>query len=371
MKIDIIQSTRTRYGVLSAFTHSFARALERAKVRVRMYSSEIPDYEKNPPDFTLSLFTLPKGEAYAWDHFKIPHIHYAVDRIEYVSELPRSPYLIITVDNRTSEKMLKEMGYEKVLFLPHAADRALIDEKGERPFDLTFLATCVESSQVRDKFKKLPPPMGSVLERAVELTLSDLTTSYHDAFLQACYEADISKSVLEILDLGEMLKILELKIRSKDRIQLVKSIQNIPLHIFGDPFDTLGWQEVLEGQKNVILHPAVSFDEALQVLQKSRLTLNSIPTIKDGAHERIFYAYLSGALPATNENLFLKETFQDRANILFYPPSKWGELEPKLETFLGDEELRQEAVDRGREIVLTHHTWDARAKTLLDYLKNV
>lgn len=70
-------------------------------------------------------------------------------------------------------------------------------------------------------------------------------------------------------------------------------------------------------RSNVVLHPAVTFAESLAILQQSKICLNSVPTLRNGSHERVLASYACGALPISSENLFWQEELGD--DIIMYP----------------------------------------------------
>ena len=61
-------------------------------------------------------------------------------------------------------------------------------------------------------------------------------------------------------------------------------------------------------------------------MRTSKIVLNSSIKNKSGAHERIFAALASGAIVATSENEYLKETFQEQQGILFYKNAEIGKI---------------------------------------------
>lgn len=376
MKIWIFQSSgASTYNVLNHFSESFVRALVRQGVEVRVFRDVMPPFAHFDADFVVTFFgyNIPASRPMPWDIYKIPHVYLSVDTIDYFIHQAGSPYLILAVRDRAAYKILLEKGYRNTLFLPHAADQdfdmpSLTGPGTERPYEVSFLGSVPSHSIIVKSLKTFPLPFQDAMETILELLFSDVSTSYHEAYRIIAKKRQLPPLSFENETI--YMKLIEMIARYRDRIELLKSIRRIPLHIFGGSFDNRPWKEVLQGQDNITFHPEITFAGALDVMKKSKITLNSSPTIKEGGHERLFYAYLCGSLPMTNENLFVNDWFQDGKNILTYRTDRRELAEEKIISFLRDEPRRIAAVEEGRAIVLSHHTWDNRAKELIAALKN-
>lgn len=92
--------------------------------------------------------------------------------------------------------------------------------------------------------------------------------------------------------------------------------------------------------------------------------------MKHGAHERIFSSFACGALPLSSESVFLKEQFNENEDLLFYRPNHWSEANLKIEEILKDENHRCEMVKKGYDKTMRDHTWDHRAKSLLEHIEH-
>lgn len=103
-------------------------------------------------------------------------------------------------------------------------------------------------------------------------------------------------------------------------------------------------------------------------MKNSQILLNSSPMFKLGAHERIFYGLGCGALVISNETPWLNDHFINGEDILMYQVKKLPEMNQKIKYLLNNKEERISCTRKGQNKVLLHHTWDVRAKELLNIL---
>ena len=174
----------------------------------------------------------------------------------------------------------------------------------------------------------------------------------------------------ELFEMGSM---VDFYMRGEDRVELIRSIKDARVHIFGGTVyrkeqPALGWHHYLGNQENVTIHPAINYSESLEVLKKSRIALNSSPTYKNGSHERVFAALACGALPITSESRYFREVFVDGEDLIFYQFNDRQAVNGKINYLLAHEGERKEAAEKGRQKVLKGHTWDNRVDTILQFM---
>lgn len=372
-----------RYGVLHHFTVELAEAIKRQGIKCRVLEAERynpkPFLEKlfgNPPDCTLSFNgLLPDDEGrFFCEMIQIPHVACLVDIPNHFVSLARSPLTIITCSDKIDCDFFKGLNQNNVLFMPHGFDQHLISPiDNERPHEVTMLSSFIDDEHLRQSWKqKYPKPICLALEEAAEQALAQSDVSYIQAFVEAI-NRQMSKPggvSPKDIDFIETLDDLVMYIRGKDRISLVKSIKDAKVDIYGSTDEgTRGWKECIGSKHpNITCHPAVPFQQALDIMKESKIVLNSYPSVKHGAHERLFSGIACGALPITTENTFLKETFTDGKDINFYRYGKLDRVNGLVNEYLKDEKKRIHSVEKAQKVILKHHTWDIRVKELLKEL---
>lgn len=359
------------------FTLKFAEAFERHGVATKVIDVDehtlsaglLQELRQFQPDLTASFNTLlPMAEnRFLCDFLEIPHWSILVDPLFYSLQYLRSPYSWISSVDRSDVAYLKGMGFERGFFFPHAIERDLEPGDGPRPYEVVFFGTCYDYESLRTSWlQRLPPEHSKVLDTAIELFSSDINLSLTDSLANAW---GLSKLDPAQADFPALFYYLDNYTRGKERIELIKAVRDIPVHVFGElsrdnVAAILGWRQYLKHQKNVTLHPAVPFDQALQILKQSKFCLNSMPFFKNGSHERVLIGLATGALPITTQNLYFQEKFQEGKELLFYPLGQPQAINEPLHRLLADETARQAIVEAGRQQVLAQDTWDERVKLI-------
>lgn len=367
------------------FTKHLSNALKRKGVNTiiidanqSILSSETIQTIRNfAPNYTCSFnsFESLSGGGYLWDYLKIPHISFLVDPSFYSTSLTKSAYSILTCVDRSDCKAIESSGFEKVFFWPHAVEKELGNEKtANKPYDVVFLGSCYDYENIRTAWQEgSSKKYGQVLDNAIDIVFSDESASLAEALVASWNASGLDP---QGVDFAQLYTYLDSYTRGFDRIELIRSIKDAKVHVFGDlatenAVGIMGWKHYLAASRNVTVHPPVLFEEGLNILKKSKIVLNSMPFFRDGSHERIFTGFACGCLPITSESKYLREQFVPGKELLFYSASARKDVNGLLNDWLIDERKREDAATLGREKVMQHHTWDNRAEVLLQKLKNL
>ncbi len=383
-RIDVFMPPRSQYQVLHHFTQSLAAALTRTGVSCRVLEAQrdqpqlfIDELLRNKPECTLSFNgLLPDEEGrFFCNLIRIPHVACLVDAPQHYLALIRSPYSVITCVDRFYCDFFQGLNFQNSLFMPHGVDKELIippTPLDERPFEALMLASFIDYEQVRKTWKKtFETALCKALEEAAEIILSERDIPCVQALALALDRQTRSPMGLDPakIDFVMALDQLEDYVNGRDRVDLLKGIKDAQVHVFGAGAE--GWKKHLGQSRNILTHDAVSYDQALKLMRQSKVVLNSCPTIKNGAHERIFAGIASGAAVVTNDNLYMHDNFKHGDSILFYHHGRWEEINREINAYLHDEEKRLVLVKNGQKIVHEGHTWDHRAATLISELSPI
>lgn len=171
-------------------------------------------------------------------------------------------------------------------------------------------------------------------------------------------------SVEMLIVLREELLFIDRYIRAYFREKIVMEIAKS-----GVPFDIYGWSSTdLEQFQNVSLKEVVSFEEMLRICQRSRFVLNIQPWTKDGVQERVFNTMLGGSVLVTDTSEMLEREFQGGENVLLYHLDEIEKLPEMLKYYMNHPKLAEKIAAKGYEIAKQRHTWEIRAKEILDLL---
>lgn len=386
-KISLI-TTFNLYESKRYFAQKFSEALQRAGIETQIldwesYQSKqdlLSDLMSFRPDLTCSFNTIQPlpDKQFLWDKLRLPHLAILVDPALYSVELVNSSYSIIACVDRQDCAALRSIPFHNVIFFPHAVERELnYDRQQARKYDVVFLGSCNDYEGVRKEWQsKYPAVVGTVLDSASELVLSDRYISLAEALTFAINQQPFDNASI---DFATLFSYLDTYTRGKDRVNLIRSIKDpaVKIHIFGqaetERFSNAqhDWTYYVGSQSNVILHPSVPFTESLQILRQSKICLNSMPFFKDGTHERVFCSLACGCLPLTSSTRYLAEQFQEGKEILMYQPSKWNKVNDLIVDVLKNEKQRQLIAEQGRKKLMQHHTWDNRVEQLITNWKTL
>jgi spore maturation protein CgeB len=367
------------------FGKMFAEALVRAGHEINVVDGDsIESQEKefkkacNPAltDFTCSFNSqIPTDDGkFICDFTGVPHVFFNIDPLYYYRDTFNSPYMMVSCVDHFDVEYAHARGFKKAFFFGHAVERDLSPEPHqERPYDVVFIGSCYDHETLRKYWREnLAPETVKVIENAIDIVLGDNKTPVFTAVENALREKG--------MDLQHDNKIVSLAhyvdnyVRGKDRVELIRSIKKAQIHVFGgtaywrkEP-EILDWNHSLASQKNVTIHPAVTFKDSLSILKQSKICLNSMPFFKNGTHERIFSGLACGSLPITTDNLWIRDHFTQGEDILLYrhAPEGWKEVDEIVNDYLADPVKRERIVSRGREKVMRYHTWDVRVQQLMD-----
>jgi hypothetical protein len=245
-RIDVFMPPLSNYGVLHHFTEKMHQALQRAGINSRLLEAKREDPApflnalfEDEPECTLSFNgLLPDNQGrFFCDMIGIPHVACLVDSPNDFMPLTTSPSTIITCVDRSSVDFFKGTGFPRVMFLPHGVDRDLApDPSGNREYDVVMLSSCIDYEGIHASWKKkYPAPIRKAMEEAAEQALSDLNTPYYQTFVAALNKQIQDQSGIDPdkVDFTEILDDLEMYIRGKDRVELVKSIKDAKIDVFG------------------------------------------------------------------------------------------------------------------------------------------
>ena len=362
------------------FTAKFAEAMQRKGIETRIIDVNeqslgpemISSLRRYAPDLTCSFNTLlPVSEdKFLWDFLETPHWSILVDPALYSLQVTRSPYTILSCVDKSDVAYVKSSGFENVFFFPHAVEPELYAPKNEaRPYEVVFFGSCYDYESLRASWRQRnPEALNKVLDDAIDLVFGDNHTSLAEALVKAWNASKLDPTGADFISLFYY---LDNYTRGKDRVELIRAIKDVPVHVFGElstdnAVGVLGWHPYLSGQSNVILHPSVPFDQYIEILKKSKICLNSMPFFKNGGHERVLTGLACGVVPITTDNIYFKENFKADKELLFYNMRERGQVNAQIQHLLAHEVDRSSIAAAGGAKVHKYHTWDQRVDVLLE-----
>ncbi|TWB19001.1 glycosyl transferase family 1 [Nitrospirillum amazonense] len=201
----------------------------------------------------------------------------------------------------------------------------------------------------------------TLFDDAADLALSQDTLSLEDAIDQVMAVRDTSLTPASRTQLIRKSREVYRYVEAYRRHQLLVTLNaaGVPLVVYGKgwedrPFPAFDWRG--EG----------SFEETLRLLRRTRMVLNSNNNFVAGGHERVFAAQVNGAAVVSDTSRYYDRHYTDGRDMLFY---RWTALETlpgRIEAAQADPAGLAAVARAGFRQAATHHTWDVRARHILD-----
>lgn len=381
-RIGIIRVLESRYGMLHTFTEQLYVALRRLPnlevvlltpdpEGMSAFLEELKEKSLQALIVFNSYFADTQGRLFC-DVLRIPTLFCLVDSFYHFSHAATF-YGILAFIDEGQRRFAEELGYLRVLDLPHAVEApALASPHGERPYGCAMFSSGIDSSKIAEMWQRqLPQPLYSALIETAEKLLSHATLSCPETFEAAfCrhYHLPNAEGLVKQPLYFTLLKQLDLYVKGRGRVALLQGLQGIAIDLFGGGDD---WRAILgDTCPHVTLHGEITYAQVLERMCLSKVVLNNCESIRYGAHERVFAALAHGAAVATADTPFLRKTFpSDDDGILYYRAPRWEPLRAAIARALDDEAWRSASVAKGQEIIAEHHLWKHRADTILAILQ--
>lgn len=139
----------------------------------------------------------------------------------------------------------------------------------------------------------------------------------------------------------------------------------ITIHVYGDTWKNAPFQSC----KNLIRHPAVSPREGLEIMERSRISLNIMSWHKDGLTERVLNAMLCQSAVLSDRSSILEDIFVSGQDLILFSLKQLDTLPALIKELLSDEERLWEITMNGYENARKNHRWKNRAKAFLQILE--
>lgn len=397
------------YDTIDLFAEAFADAFERLgcichKIDIRDKDSAMRNLrqyiEEETIDGVISFNNIGYNLSFhesgnIWEEKGIPYFNILMDHpFHYANSLEHAPDTsIVFCTDRNHVNYMKRFypKIECVDFMPHAGMEADITKHAaagrchlctngnpyhpkmeERPIDVLYAGGLSKYMA-----EGLVPDLGEIREfDAFALTKEVLSDLMH-------HPSKTTESSIEeyLLSIGKQYSDQELKhwiteLRFLDayavsfyREQSVRLLveNGIQTTVFGGGWNRCEWAE----NPNFIYGGKVLAPQVLELMNHSKIVLNTMTWYKNGIHDRIINGMLAKAFVVTDESEFLKETFFGEGQTLAaFKLLQIQNLPDKIQEFLQHPDKMAETAETGYGFAKKHHTWNQRAEYIYEnYLK--
>lgn len=297
-----------------------------------------------------------------WDLWDIPCYNIIVDHPMYFHDtLDHAPANgIVVCSDRYHQAYIRRFypTVRRTLFLPTAGECLKEFEElkpfAERSIDVLFIGSYkYETSVPYDEFDLC----------ITEAVIMHPSLTF-EAVLENCFlERDCHLSDKQLKSVIQDKCFLDRNTCALFRAEILRTLvkAGITVTVYGDHFENTD----LCDYPNFIYRGQCSTEEGIRLMEDSKIVLNQLAWFKDGSSERIYEAMLQGAVPLTDDSIYLRENCTDPADIRFYSLSHLDQLPDIVSSILANpdaaEILRRNAYTKAR----MQHTWKERAAALL------
>ena len=322
-----------------------------------------------------------EGIGYVWDEYRIPCYNIVVDHPYYyhdrLADLPKE-YHHISID-KFQERYFKEFypEYHHLGFLPLAGtelpgednNAACSSMQDERYMDVIMTGNYTPPSFCEKHIHWINEEYAAFYQGIIDELIAHPHQTVEQAELAACEREMGYTPYDEIRIAMHRMIFIDLYVRNYWRGEAVKALVDagIKVDVFGK-----GWEELqCEKPENLHIHPQTTSLACLQHLQHAKVSLNVMPWFKDGAHDRVFNSILNGAVCVSDKSKYLCEELQDGEGICYYELEKIENLPHIVKDLLQNEKKMQDIVEKGFGKVRENHSWDIRAKQIINWIESI
>lgn len=314
-----------------------------------------------------------------WDQYQIPFYNILMDHpFHYKAALDRAPeQMILLCMDRNHVEYVKRFfpNIKRVAFFPHAGielqkkDAAYAGESCYVPIEDRKIDVLYAGGLSRYAAEGLIPDLGSIREfDAFELVKNALEKLINNPELTTEYviEQCLQEINFKINDkkLGETiaeLRFLDALAVSFYREQAVRILaeNGVTVTVFGVGWDRCEWES-----PNVVYAGVTSPAQILELMNQSKIVLNTMTWFKQGAHDRIFNGMLAGAAVVSDRSEYVEEIFTKQKQLQLFSLDGIKELPEIVQSLLQHPRVAQDMADCGYEETRRRHMWINRLQDI-------
>ncbi|MDF2544535.1 MAG: hypothetical protein K0S47_4253, partial [Herbinix sp.] len=158
---------------------------------------------------------------------------------------------------------------------------------------------------------------------------------------------------------------VDLYVRTTTRDHCIHSLlsNNIKVTVNGAGWDKFNNKP---GYKlEIITDKGLDISQTLNIMGKSKMVLNHLPTYQNGMHERIYSSMRAGAISLTLDFPIVHEQFTDNENIILFQDFRHQDLADRVKYLLDHPIEAARIAEQGKESADELHTWAHNSNKIL------
>jgi len=252
---------------------------------------------------------------------------------------------------------------ERCIFFPHGGPPPLLDQRPtrERDIDILFAGNIQATPPFKDWLEAEFPNFEHVREALIAVE-EQLCSPHAQIFttIMVALEAVGIKRTPQLL--SEVFPPTERFFINRERVRILSAIKNHRVTVIGDVSN-----EITKAFPNHQFIGGQSFTQVMDAMARAKVSLNIVPSFRDGGHERMFYSLAYGSLLLTDYNKFLKDDEASNPFINFFPDDLI-ELDKMLDQWLSDDTILDNQRSGATDHYAARHTWQQRLLPVLNEL---
>lgn len=318
----------------------------------------------------ISNIKLSNGK-YLQDYIHAPYYYFLVDHPMHHHAILKEnlhDFHALCIDNYHSKYLSK--------YYPHIRSVHTVYHGGcytgtpvaynKRKIDVLFTGTFKPCNELLQIMHDSPEPASKISISMAKEMLSHPKLKQEDAFSKALQNLGIVLTQEEFPEwLNIIGNIVDHYIRGiyRDRLLETMAGEDYCVEIYGQD-----WEKCTIKADNIHFHPAVNFEENLELINHAKITIYPDIGFHSGAHERIFSSMLSKTLCISDRNQYLDKIFDDGKEILFIDYNHLDHLNEIIHRHLTDYKKAELITDRAYRKVSAEHTWKQRAEQITEII---
>ena len=310
-----------------------------------------------------------------WDQFAIPFFNIMMDHpFHYKTALDHAPeQMVLLCMDRNHVDYVKRFfpTVKQTEFFPHAGIEVLRGDAGrqmvpiaERKIDVLYAG-----GLSRYAAEGLIPDLGRIREfdafafvkHALETLIENPQNTTEDVIEAGLKELDLRFHDEKLGEIIVELRFLDSLAVSFYREQMIRTLTEagITVTVFGVGWDRCEWEN-----QHLIYGGIAQPMQILELMNESKVVLNTMTWFKRGAHDRIFNGMLAGAVVVSDSSEYIDEQFKDGEELKLFSLQDRKGLTETVKTLLSNTESAQKTADCGYLCAKEHHRWINRFRDI-------
>ncbi len=314
-----------------------------------------------------------------WDQYQIPFYNILMDHpFHYKAALDRAPeQMILLCMDRNHVDYVKRFfpNIKRVAFFPHAGielrkkDMACAEESSYLPIEERKIDVLYAGGLSRYAAEGLIPDLGSIREfdafelvkNALEKLINNPELTTEHVIEQCLQEINFKINEKKLGETIAELRFLDALAVSFYREQAVRILaeNGVTVTVFGVGWDRCEWES-----PNVVYAGVTSPAQILELMNQSKIVLNTMTWFKQGAHDRIFNGMLAGAAVVSDRSEYVEEIFTKQKQLQLFSLDGIKELPEIVQSLLQHPRVAQDMADCGYEETRRRHMWINRLQDI-------